>query len=813
LVVTLSFPQHPTPFVGREGELTEIARLLADPACRLLTLVGPGGIGKTRLALEVARIQQHTFEDGIHFVALQPLTSSDFIMTAVAEAIGFQFYPGGELKQQLLNYLREKSMLLIMDNLEHLLDGVHLLTDVLATAPGVCVLATSRERLNLREEWVLDVDGLSCPASEGEREIEGYSAVELFLQHARRVKVSFTLTDTHKAAVIRLCRVVGGMPLALELASPWVRVLSIDDIAGEIERCLDILASPARNVEPRHRNMRATFEPTWSRLSGDEQTIFKKLSVFRGGFTREAAEYMTGASLSLLSGLVDKSLVRVDRNGRYDIHELLRQYGAERLNASANEAEQTHDFHCHYYSTFLEQCWPRLTGSEIKQALTELDIELDNVRAAWAWAVRKEMTARIEASLDSLWFFYDERARYREGEQAFATAAEAFGENSPDSIGMRAKIQVRQGALCHPAGLFDKGNSLLRDSVMILRHSEARADLALALKRLALLLSDNNLAPSEVAEYLQESLTIYTELDHRWDMAHVLSWLSIFHHREFARRGVQGALERAEQCAWECMSLYQQLDSTSGIAAAYLNLADVAHQRGEYEKCKNYAQKSLSLFREIGTLWGISISLILMGESACKHGAYAEAWQCTVQGLQVPFEYRLASINFFTLHHLALAAQIWLTQGEMAKAFEVIGLLDQQRQKYALSQGQHSAFAALTRLENDLSPDLTAAVERGRASDADTIIKEIIADFSRTVESDAALLALTAAQSLPDLLTERELEVLRLVADGFSNRDIAEQLVLTVSTVKWHLNEIYSKLHVSSRTQAIRRAQELNLLS
>jgi predicted ATPase len=258
-MATHNLPTQSTPFIGRVKELAEIAGLLNDPACRLLTLVGPGGIGKTRLAIEAARLQQNTFAHGVNLVSLQPVGSSDFIVSAIAEALRFQFYPGGEPKHQLLDYLREKSLLLVLDNFEHLLDSAELVSEILAYAPEIKVLATSRERLNLLEEWVLDVPGLPVPASETEMEIDDYGGVQLFLQSAQRTKVGFILTDAQKPAVTHICQLVGGMPLGIELAAVWVRALSCEEIAIEIERSLDLLATSARNVPPRHRTIR-----TWS---------------------------------------------------------------------------------------------------------------------------------------------------------------------------------------------------------------------------------------------------------------------------------------------------------------------------------------------------------------------------------------------------------------------------------------------------------------------------------------------------------------------------------------------------------------------
>jgi predicted ATPase len=346
-----SFTFTPTPFLGRLPEMNEIGALLDNPSCRLLTLVGPGGIGKTRLALEVVTHKRASFPDGLCFLSLASLKQADDLLPAIAEAMPFQYSQDSRSpREQFLAYLRDKHeqrMLLVLDNFEHLLDGVEIISDMLAVTDGLKVLATSREALNLQEEWIRQISGLSYPDREDGKQPEDYSAVQLFVDRARRIRGDFALAED-KRGVMEICRLVEEMPLAIELAAGWLKALRPTDIAHDIQHNLDILATRARNLSERHRNMRSVFNHSWLLMSEDERAVFQKVSVFHGGFRREAAEVVAGASLQTLAGLIDQSMLRLNAAGRYDIHELLRQYGAEQLEASG-QTEMVRRAYVDYY--------------------------------------------------------------------------------------------------------------------------------------------------------------------------------------------------------------------------------------------------------------------------------------------------------------------------------------------------------------------------------------------------------------------------------------------------------------------------------
>jgi predicted ATPase len=326
--------------VGRTEELASLSTRLAEAACRLLTLVGPGGNGKTRLAIELARQKAPDFANGVYFVALQPVSSPDRLTATIAEGIGFSFYGQDDPEAQLLSFLSERQSLLLLDNFEHLLETADLLARMLAAAPGLKLLVTSREALNLQEEWLWHVRGMHFPDADRVADIEAFSALKLFTERARRVRQDFS-PEAEQSCIIRICQLVGGTPLALELAAAWLKTLPCDKIVHEIERNLDFLASNMRNIPERHRSMRAVFEQSWLLLSEDERLVLKRLSVFRGGFRQPAAEAVAGASLLTLSSLADKSLLYVDASGRFEIHELLRQFAEERLEREAGERELT----------------------------------------------------------------------------------------------------------------------------------------------------------------------------------------------------------------------------------------------------------------------------------------------------------------------------------------------------------------------------------------------------------------------------------------------------------------------------------------
>ena len=515
-------PLQPTSFVGRAVELAELTALLADPACRLLTLIGPGGIGKTRLAIRAAAEVQDCFRNGVCFAALQAVSGVDYVVSALADALHLKFYGAESPRNQLLRHLRSQELLLILDNFEHLLDSADLLTAMLETAPRVKLLVTSRETLNLREEWLRVVPTMQFPGDEPDVDLEDYDATRLFIERARQARGDFR-ANRERQHIFRICRLVDGLPLAIELAAARIRTLSCAQIASEIQQSLDVLATSLRNVPERHRDMYAVFEPCWNRLTQAERQIFMGLSVFRGGFEREAAQQVTGASAAMLATLVDKSLLRLSPSGRYEMHELVRQFAEARLAETPDQWEQVKDHHAAYFSAFLHQREPDLNGAGQLLALADIRPELDNIRIMWRRAVAQGQWDTVAQSLHTLAFVLQNRSAWYEAAETMALATNQLQETHSILLG---RLLLWQGHFSlhnvdprtvEPSlQLLRRGMQILRDFGLVHAHPVSWQKLAAW--------ADNS---EEITQLLVTTLEEFRVRGDKWSMAHLLVSLGI----------------------------------------------------------------------------------------------------------------------------------------------------------------------------------------------------------------------------------------------------------------------------------------------
>ena len=674
-VISHNLPASSTAFVGREKELIEIADLLANPDCRLLTLFGPGGIGKTRLALRTAADHLGVFEDGIAFASLASIDSAEHFIPTIASGLGISLQGEQDPKELLLNYLRQKELLLVLDNIEHILECTDFVSTMLQRSPGLVLLVTSRERLNLQEEWVYKVEGLGYPRDGATEDVEGYSAIELFQQSARRARQDFEMAEPVIPYVVRICQLVEGMPLAIELAAAETAVCSLRDIAQDIEHTLDVLSTVTRNIPERHRSVRATFEHSWNLLTVQEQQVFAKLSVFQGGFERQAAQQVAEASQAVLTTLIHKSLLRCDATGRYQIHQLLRQFAAEKLAELFPQTDTIFHRHADYYAAFLQQRKDALKGGQQWEALEEIAVEIDNVRHAWQWAVSQvkhganetQALAVLEQAAESLCLFYTTRDRYQEGKEAFDQAVSVL--DSDVTSGQRelllGRLLAYQGKCCEFTERSDKAPQLFEQSLEIFRRLEVGSETALPLQGLGYMAHIRG-EYTQAERHFQNSMAIYSEMENAWGIANVLNNLCLVARRRGAflqakqhaqealaiRREINdqvgaasalsglglvqcdlGEYAEAKEVLLEALELFRQFDRKVGIADTLTGLCQAAFRLGEVEAAQQFGQQSLEVYQEIGDHWGVAIAFNNLGRMAAETGDYVQAKRLYQEGV------------------------------------------------------------------------------------------------------------------------------------------------------------------------------------
>ncbi len=585
-------PSPVTPLLGRAAELADLDRLLSDPDCRLISIVGPGGIGKTRLAIAAAAEKELEFKDGVFFISLASLGSADLLAPTLLATIGASLQGQRDCGQQLINYLREREVLLVLDNMEHLLEGTQLLADLLRRAPCVALLVTSRERLNLQGEWVLDLHGLEVPEEEQVEEVERYSAVQLFLQNAQRSRAGSSFSDEEESTIVRICRMVEGMPLAIELAAAWARTLSCRQIADEMEKSFGFLTTALRDVPQRHRSMRAVFEHSWNLLNAEERGALRRLAVFQGGFQKEAAEQVAAASLPLLAALVDKSLVRSTHPEWYDLHHLVRQFAHEFL-VEARESEETHRRYAEYYLALVERAEPELTTSSQTQWFNQLNIEHANIRAVLAWS--REHNVELGLKLcGSIWRFWEWHNFIGEGRAWLET----FIAQSPLPTAARGKALHAASALAIYQGDYEAAGVHMEEALSIFQQLGNRRGIAAALNELgAVAVGCGRLA--DARQRFEQSLAIKRELGDDWLIANSVGNLGLI-------AGYQNDYASAYTLQQESLTLSRAMNETGGIAIASGNLGHAAMHLGRLEEAQARQAESLRLFDEIGDKNGLT---------------------------------------------------------------------------------------------------------------------------------------------------------------------------------------------------------------
>jgi len=707
-----NLPSAPTPFIGRTNELEEIKRQLGKT--RLLTLTGPGGMGKTRLALKAAVEVAGDFQDGSFFVPLAPIHSVDHIIQSVAEAVNFPLPTHEDPKHQLLRYLQKKNLLLVLDNFEHLMDGVGIVSEILQNTSGVKVLATSRERLNLKSETMLNIAGMS----EANKD-----AVALFLQSGAKAQPGFEPSPDELIQIENICRYVGGMPLAIELAASWLHVLSVNEINDELQKGLDILETEVRDAPDRHRSIRDVFDQSWSLLDQSEQGIFMRLSIFRGGFTREAAGQITGASLKHISGLVNKSILKHDpHSGRLDIHELLRQYAQEQLEKSPQTNKSTREAYAAYYADFMQEKWIQLRSSKHIPALAEIVEDIENVRAAWRYYLDEQNASQLRKFIHAFMMAYWIQGWFRGAIELFSNGFDALAqaERGSDVQAVQAAVLGHLGFFMTWVGLADEGYKLTKESIETLEGFEHPIDLAHAYHSLTLATYYLD-RPAEEKEAALRYLKIAEASNDKWLSAYGLWLVSL---AEF--RGENYA--ESKRFTEASLKLSNEIENTISMALCYTTLGGLAIHYKDFVDAKKYFSRCLQISKNLGFRWLSSNAIKYLGQIAISTGDIDEAHKHLLQSLKIAYD---LGLDRDVANHLYNFANLRAAQNKQEEGVELLSLLLGQPASYQARSGGGSirdrAKKLLAELESKLSQDVYEdALKRGEQLDLDDVVIELV---------------------------------------------------------------------------------------
>ena len=845
-----NLPTQLTPLVGREQELTAVCTLLRRPEVRLVTLTGTGGVGKTRLSLQVMADLLADFADGVCFISLAPISNPELVIPTISQTLGLKENGDQLLLDPLKASLRDKQLLLLLDNFEQVLTAAPRLSELLMACPNLKLLVTSRAVLHIRGEHEYPVPPLALPDLKRLPETETfshYAAVALFLQRAQAVKPDFQLTSANARAIAEICAQLDGLPLAIELAAARIKLFPPQLLLARLSHRLQVLTSRTQDVPARQQTLRNALEWSYNLLDAAEQQLFRRLSVFVGGCTLEAVEaicnaFHVGAQLALdgVTSLIDKSLLQSTEQSidameelRFLMLETIREYGLEVLAASGEEAA-TRQAHAAYYLTLAEQAEQRLVGPQQTLWLEQLEREHDNLRAALRWMLEqggdgKEMALRLGGALWNFWWprgywsegrDFLERALLASERVAVPVRAKASGVAAGlafiQSDYERAEVLAKESlTLCRELGyqpgiahsLYRLGNvawvrgntmaarSLMEEALGVFRAVNDKEYIAYSLFSLALYANSRS-EYVKACPLFEESLALFREVEHKKGIAHTLSQLA---QALFISQNDQA---RVRSLLEECLTLSQEIGFKEGIAASFCLSGQLALSQGDIATARSSAEESVVIYKEMGHRHGTAEALSALGKVATAQGDYALARKLYEESLTIS---KVLGEQWVIAVCLVGLGEVVAAQGEQAWAVQLWGAAEVLRDAIGvpippIERNTYERAVADTRTQL-AEQDFAAHWSEGRAS----TLEQVLAAQGQTALPlpTAPIVPQPALPTrYPSGLTAREVEVLRLVAKGLTNAEIAQTLVLSEKTVAHHLTHIFNKANVDNRAAA-----------
>ncbi len=781
-----NLPAHLSPLIGREQEVNAICTILKQRERQLLTLVGTGGVGKTSLASHVANELRYEFPHGVYVVSLASISDPTLVLPAIAQTFGLRASSDRSFMDILIEYLQSRQLLLILDNFEQVLPAAPLLAELMVNCATLKLLVTSRESLSLRQEYIFPVLPLNLPNMEELPDftsLSEFAAIALFVQRTQAVKSDFHLTEANAKIVAEICTRLDGLPLAIELAATRMRLLSPLQLLARLEQRLQLLTGGSRDLPARQQTLRSTIQWSHDLLNAEEQRLFRRLAIFVGGCSVEAMESvsqsinldMDEGSMNVLDAcisLLDKQLIQQqeqsDGDSRLYMLETIREFALECL-LTSGETDVAREAHAKYFQAFVEKSAPPVFDAKEMEWFSKLDQDQDNLRAALNWFIKKqdaEMALSLSGNLVRFWVvrgYMDEARQWLE-------QALTMRENA--SMPAMANALSGAGWLATELGEYTRAVAFCKESLMLFQELHDVRGMALAYHRLGGAYSRINDIASRSA--LEESVSLYRKIGDKGSLAYSLMALGTVNltHGEYSLARLQ-LQEGLKQC--------RQLGNKEGIAWSLLMLALLLLTKNKLSTVMELLEESLKLFSEIRNKQGRARTFILMGELMSKQGKYAEARRFLEESLALLKE---VGSRQFIAQALLILARTAAIQGDIT--------------------GARTSYEECFTIIQDLKIDTGLAANLEEFRNLYISQNHLEARLPNTLNH--------SAPAYPAGLTVREVEVLRLVANGLTNAQIAQQLVISRRTVNAHMRSIYNKLEISSRTAATRFAIDHHLL-